>query len=109
MSEQHLDPSVEEEAFGLRPIERRAVAQPHLLQWIDPTFDEAEPVLDEWVEIKTRPHGHVWDAKYCAACGSELDGCHGCLSMRCLNCYPYSDYERLNRCCVTTQRLRGAA
>lgn len=43
-----------EEPFGLRPTERRVVAQPHLLQWIDPTFDEAEPVLDEWLQLRER-------------------------------------------------------
>lgn len=39
---------VREETFGLKPV-REAVTQPHLLQWIDPTFDEAEPLIDEWL------------------------------------------------------------
>lgn len=37
-----------EEAFGLRPV-KTGVTQPHALQWIDPTFDEAQPVIDAWL------------------------------------------------------------
>lgn len=40
-----------EEAFGLRPI-KTGVTQPHVLQWIDPTFDEAEPLLDAWLQTR---------------------------------------------------------
>lgn len=37
-----------EEPFGLAPV-RTGVTQPHLLQWIDPTFDEVVPLIDGWL------------------------------------------------------------
>ncbi len=52
-------------------------------------------------------HGRAWDAERCA-CGSLLVGCQGCCEMRCLVCDPYTDYERLNRCCTTTSGPDGA-
>jgi hypothetical protein len=33
------------------------------------------------------------------ACGAVLVSCHGCCEQRCLTCDPYSEHERLNRCC----------
>lgn len=40
---------LEEEFAGLHPV-KTGVTQPHLLQWIDPTFDAAEPHIDSWLE-----------------------------------------------------------
>jgi hypothetical protein len=47
----------------------------------------------------TERHGHKWNAETCDQ-GHELVGCHGCCELRCLTCDPYTDYERLNRCCT---------
>jgi hypothetical protein len=47
-----------------------------------------------------------WNAEECA-CGAKLVSCHGCCESRCLKCDPYSEYERLNRCCVTTNGERS--
>ncbi len=38
-----------EEPFGLRPV-AAGVTQPHLLQWVDPTFEAAEPSLQSWLD-----------------------------------------------------------
>lgn len=49
MSEPAKQPAEEEEEpMGLFPV-RTGVTQAHLLQWIDPTFDEAEPSLEAWL------------------------------------------------------------
>lgn len=42
-----------EEFVGLKPA-KTGVTQPHVLQWVDPTFDAAEPQLESWLQARQK-------------------------------------------------------
>lgn len=47
------DANEREELAGLQPV-RAGVTQPHVLQWLDPTFDAARPAIDAWLKWRRR-------------------------------------------------------